>query len=480
MTMRGFRKDFLWGGATAANQFEGAWDEDGKGISVPDLCTNGTATETKWITTEIRPDRFYPSHEASDFYHHYEGDIALMAEMGFKVFRMSINWTRIFPTGEEDTPNEKGLAFYDRVFDCCKKYGIEPLVTISHYEMPYALVEKYNGWASREMIAIFEKYAHVLFERYQDKVTYWLTFNEINSSVMPFGAVLNTGTIRGYEGPVNEVPDNKQERFQALHHMFLASAKVVKYAHEHYPNFKIGDMNIFATSYPLTSDPDDVIENQQHMNISNWFCSDVQVRGEYPFYIHRYFEENGIKLEMEPGDAAVLKEGVVDFYTFSYYMSNCITAHGGAESAGGNIIGGCQNPYLKESDWGWQIDPKGLRYSLNEIYARYGKPMMVVENGLGAYDTVADDGSIHDDYRIEYLREHIRQMREAVIDGVDLLGYTPWGCIDLVSASTGEMAKRYGFIYVDKHDDGTGTLERKRKDSFFWYQKVIESNGEEL
>lgn len=480
MTMRGFRKDFLWGGATAANQFEGAWDEDGKGISVPDLCTNGTATETKWITTEIRPDRFYPSHEASDFYHHYEGDIALMAEMGFKVFRMSINWTRIFPTGEEDTPNEKGLAFYDRVFDCCKKYGIEPLVTISHYEMPYALVEKYNGWASREMIAIFEKYAYVLFERYQDKVTYWLTFNEINSSVMPFGAVLNTGTIRGYEGPVNEVPDNKQERFQALHHMFLASAKVVKYAHEHYPNFKIGDMNIFATSYPLTSDPDDVIENQQHMNISNWFCSDVQVRGEYPFYIHRYFEENGIKLEMEPGDAAVLKEGVVDFYTFSYYMSNCITAHGGAESAGGNIIGGCQNPYLKESDWGWQIDPKGLRYSLNEIYARYGKPMMVVENGLGAYDTVADDGSIHDDYRIEYLREHIRQMREAVIDGVDLLGYTPWGCIDLVSASTGEMAKRYGFIYVDKHDDGTGTLERKRKDSFFWYQKVIESNGEEL
>ena len=403
-----------------------------------------------------------------------------MAEMGFKVFRMSINWTRIFPTGEEDTPNEKGLAFYDRVFDCCKKYGIEPLVTISHYEMPYALVEKYNGWASREMIAIFEKYAHVLFERYQDKVTYWLTFNEINSSVMPFGAVLNTGTIRGYEGPVNEVPDNKQERFQALHHMFLASAKVVKYAHEHYPNFKIGDMNIFATSYPLTSDPDDVIENQQHMNISNWFCSDVQVRGEYPFYIHRYFEENGIKLEMEPGDAAVLKEGVVDFYTFSYYMSNCITAHGGAESAGGNIIGGCQNPYLKESDWGWQIDPKGLRYSLNEIYARYGKPMMVVENGLGAYDTVADDGSIHDDYRIEYLREHIRQMREAVIDGVDLLGYTPWGCIDLVSASTGEMAKRYGFIYVDKHDDGTGTLERKRKDSFFWYKKVIESNGEEF
>ena len=480
MTMRGFRKDFLWGGATAANQFEGAWDEDGKGISVPDLCTNGTATETKWITTEIRPDRFYPSHEASDFYHHYEGDIALMAEMGFKVFRMSINWTRIFPTGEEDMPNEKGLAFYDCVFDCCKKYGIEPLVTISHYEMPYALVEKYNGWASREMIAIFEKYAHVLFERYQDKVTYWLTFNEINSSVMPFGAVLNTGTIRGYEGPVNEVPDNKQERFQALHHMFLASAKVVKYAHEHYPNFKIGDMNIFATSYPLTSDPDDVIENQQHMNISNWFCSDVQVRGEYPFYIHRYFEENGIKLEMEPGDAAVLREGVVDFYTFSYYMSNCITAHGGAESAGGNIIGGCQNPYLKESDWGWQIDPKGLRYSLNEIYARYGKPMMVVENGLGAYDTVADDGSIHDDYRIEYLREHIRQMREAVIDGVDLLGYTPWGCIDLVSASTGEMAKRYGFIYVDKYDDGTGTLERKRKDSFFWYQKVIESNGEEL
>lgn len=475
-----FKEGFLWGGATAANQFEGAWNVDGKGDSVSDHCTNGTAKEAKWITVRIEQDRLYPSHEAADFYHHYEEDIALMAEMGFKMFRLSVNWTRIYPTGMEKEPNEAGLAFYEKVFDCCRAHGIEPLVTISHYEMPYALVETYNGWASREVITLFEKYARTLLDRFHDKVTYWLTFNEINSSVMPFGAVLNTGTIRGYEGPVNEVPDNRKERFQALHHMFVASAKVVIYAHKHYPNLKIGDMNIFATSYPLTPDPDDVVENQQHMNIFNWFCSDVQVRGEYPYYAARYFKENGIRLAMQPEDAAILKEGVVDFYTFSYYMSNCITVQEGAESAGGNIIGGCGNPYLKESDWGWQIDPKGLRYSLNEIYARYGLPMMVVENGLGAYDKVEADGSIHDGYRIDYLRAHIEQMKKAVKDGVDLLGYTPWGCIDLVSASTGEMEKRYGFIYVDKHDDGTGTLARSRKDSFFWYKKVIESNGEDL
>ena len=475
-----FKPDFLWGGAVAANQCEGAWDADGKGVSTADLCTGGSVSETRRITTKVEDGVFYPSHEAVDFYHHYEEDIALLAEMGFRCFRFSIAWTRIFPTGMEDAPNEAGLAFYDRVLDCCLKYGIEPLVTISHYEMPYALVEKYNGWAGREVIGLYEKYCKEIFERYQNKVKYWLTFNEINSSTMPFGAVLNTGTIRGYEGPVNQVPDNKQERYQALHHMFIASAKVVKYAHERYPQFLIGDMNIFATSYPLTSDPQDVLENQRHMNIMNWFCSDVQVRGEYPFYAKRFFSENGIEIHKEAGDDQILKEGTVDFYTFSYYMSNCITVHEGTETAGGNIIGGCANPYLKASDWGWQIDPIGLRYSLNEIYARYGIPVMVVENGLGAYDKVEEDGSVHDTYRIEYLRQHIAQMREAVKDGVDLMGYTPWGCIDLISASTGEMAKRYGFIFVEKYDDGTGDYSRRKKDSFFWYKRVIQSNGENL
>lgn len=474
------REDFLWGGATAANQYEGAWNVDGKGPSVSDMCTNGTHTEPKWITTSIRPDRLYPSHEATDFYHHYEEDIALFAEMGFKCFRMSINWTRIFPTGMEEEPNEAGLAFYDRVFDCCKAHNIEPLVTISHYELPYALVEKYNGWEGREVIDCFVRYCKAIFERYQDKVKYWLTFNEINAGTMPLGAVLTTSTVRGYEGPVTTVPDIKQERYQALHHQFVASATVIKYAHEHYPRFKMGNMICFITSYPSTCDPDDILANQKAMNITNWFCSDIQVRGEYPSYAKRFFEENNISIRMEPGDEQILREGLIDFYTFSYYMTNCITTHSDAEASSGNIAGGFKNPYLKSSDWGWQIDPKGLRYTLNEIYGRYRIPLMVVENGLGTRDEKSEDGKIHDSYRIDYLRQHIEQMKEAVKDGVDLMGYTPWGCIDLVSASTGEMAKRYGFIYVNKFDDGTGDLSRERKDSFYWYKKVIESNGEEL
>lgn len=400
--------------------------------------------------------------------------------MGFKVFRMSINWTRIFPTGMEETPNEAGLAFYDKVFDELNKYGIEPLVTISHYEMPYALVENYNGWASRSCIRYFLNYCKAIFERYQNKVKYWLTFNEINAGTGTMGAVLSLGTIQGYEGSVLQVPDDKQTRYQAMHHQFVASALAVKYAHEHYPQFKMGNMCIFATIYPLTCNPDDVIECQKEMQYMNWFASDIQVRGAYPYYAKRFFEENGIEIKKEAGDDAILAEGTVDFYTFSYYMSNCVTTDKDAVGANGNLLGGVKNPYLKASDWGWQIDPQGLRYCLNELYGRYQIPLMVVENGLGAYDNLEEDGSIHDSYRIDYLREHIKQMEEAVKDGVDLMGYTPWGWIDVVSASTGEMAKRYGFVYVNKYDDGTGDLGRRRKDSFYWYKKVIESNGDVL
>ena len=476
-----FRDDFLWGGACAANQFEGAWDVDGKGPSVPDMCTNGSYAVPKWVTTSIHPDRLYPSHEAIDFYHHYETDIALFAEMGFKTFRTSINWTRIFPTGMESEPNEKGLEFYDRVFDCCKKHGIEPLVTISHYELPYALVEKYNGWASRELIEFYMNYCKVVFERYKGKVKYWLTFNEINAGVTGAKAqVLSTGTFQGYEGSTVGMPDNVQNRFQALHHQFLASAEAVRYAHENYPQFRMGCMIAFGTTYPLTCDPDDVLKNQAASNRLNWYCGDVQVRGAYPYFAKRLWAEQGVEIRMEPGDAELLKKGTVDFYTFSYYMSNCITTHKDVAPISGNLFGGVKNPYLKASDWGWQIDPKGLRYTLNEIYARYQIPLMVVENGLGAHDVKAEDGRIHDSYRIDYLRQHIEQMAEAVKDGVDLMGYTPWGCIDLVSASTGEMAKRYGFIYVNKFDDGTGDLSRERKDSFYWYKRVIETNGAEL
>lgn len=475
-----FKKDFLWGGATAANQCEGAWNVDGKGVSCADICTGGSYKQAKRITPELEEGTFYPSHDAIDFYHHYKEDIALFAEMGFKVFRFSIAWTRIFPTGEEAQPNEKGLQFYDNVIDECLKYHIEPLITISHYEVPFALTQKYNGWASREMIDIFVKYCEAIFTRYKGKVKYWLTFNEINGATGNFGAFLSQGILNEGTGDFMHQIDIPQQRFQGLHYQFVASAKAVKLAHEIDENYQVGCMQIYATSYPLTCNPDDVVLTQQKNHIMNWFCGDVQVRGYYPSYMTRFFKENGIEIKMEPGDLDILKEGCVDFYSFSYYMSVCHSADPEKTMGEGNLLGGVNNPYLKASDWGWQIDPKGLRYSLNEIYDRYQIPLMVVENGLGAYDKKEEDGTIRDDYRIDYLRQHIEQMKEAVEDGVDLMGYTPWGCIDLVSASTGEMAKRYGFIYVEKYDDGTGDYSRKKKMSFDWYRKVIATNGEDL
>ena len=476
----GFRKDFLWGGATAANQFEGAWNIDGKGPSCADMCTGGSHTRSKRITREIEEGTFYPSHEAIDFYHRYKEDIALFAEMGFKVFRFSIGWSRIFPNGDDAMPNEAGLQFYDNVINECLRYGIEPLITISHYEVPFALCKKYNGWASREMIDIFTKYCEVIFKRYKGRVKYWLTFNEINSATMPMGGFLSQGILNEGTTDFNNQVDIPQLRFQGLHHQFVASAKAVQLAHEIDENYQVGCMILYATTYPYTCNPDDVIEAQKKNRIMNYFCGDVQVRGEYPTYMNRYFKENNIEIKVEDGDEEILKNGCVDFYTFSYYMSVCATTDEKELQGNGNILGGATNPYLKASDWGWQIDPKGLRYSLNEIYDRYQIPMMIVENGLGAYDEKEEDGTINDDYRIEYLKAHIEQMKEAVEDGVDLIGYTPWGCIDLVSASTGEMAKRYGFIYVDKYDDGSGDLSRSKKKSFNWYKQVIASNGENL
>lgn len=479
--MKTFPENFLWGGATAANQYEGAWNVDGKGPSLSDHCTSGSRTQPKRITTGFEKDLYYPSHEAVDFYHHYKEDIALAAEMGFKVFRMSINWSRIFPTGMEEIPNEAGLDFYDRVFDELHAYHIEPLVTIYHYEIPYGLVERYNGWADRAVVEHFMHYVKTIFARYQKKVKYWLTFNEINAGTMASAASLAFGTVRGYNGPYSGLPDDIGQRYQCLHYQLIASARAVKLAHEAYPVFKVGCMNVFAARYPYTCNPEDVLLCQKENQMMNWFLADVQVRGYYPSFAERFFEEHHIVIKKEEGDEELLLAGKVDFYSFSYYMSVCESVDAQIrEKTGGNIIGGVKNPYLPASDWGWQIDPKGLRYALNEIYDRYQIPLMVVENGLGAEDTVEQDGSICDRYRIEYLREHIRQMEEAVKDGVDLIGYTPWGWIDLVSASTGEMRKRYGFVYVDKHDDGSGDLSRKRKDSFFWYQKVISSNGKEL
>ncbi|MFR4998076.1 MAG: glycoside hydrolase family 1 protein [Clostridium paraputrificum] len=476
----GFSKDFLWGGATAANQLEGGWNLDGKGISTSDMLTAGTHTIPRKITRETIDGLNYPSHEAIDFYHRYKDDIKLFAEMGFKVFRMSIAWTRIFPNGDDKEPNEAGLKFYDDVFDELKKYNIEPLVTISHYEMPFNLTKKYNGWASRDVIDFFVNYCNVIFNRYKDKVKYWLTFNEINCGTKPVGGYLSLGILNEGTEDFLHPNDNKQIRFQALHHQFVASAKAVKLGHSINKDFKIGCMIAHMTTYPYTCNPDDILLAEKKNQLANDLCGDVQVRGEYPFFAKRYFEENNIVLDITEEDKKILKEGTVDYYTFSYYMSNCESASGDEDKTSGNLLGGIKNPYLEASDWGWQIDPKGLRYTLNELYGRYNIPLMVVENGLGAFDKVEEDGSINDDYRIEYLKDHIIQMKEAVKDGVDLIGYTPWGCIDLVSASTGEMEKRYGFIYVDKDNAGEGTLDRKKKKSFEWYKNVIKTNGEEL
>jgi 6-phospho-beta-glucosidase len=476
-----FPKDFLWGGATAANQFEGGYNEGGKGLSTADVMTGGTHTTPRRITPEIEKETTYPSHEAIDFYHRYKEDIKLFAEMGFKTFRMSIAWSRIFPNGDDAEANEEGLKFYDDVFAELKKYNIEPLVTISHYETPFNISKKYNGWYDRRVVGFYVKYCETIFNRYKDVVKYWLTFNEINCLTLPLGSFL-AGAImpQGNTELGGNAEDNDQIRFQALHHQFLASAKAVKLGHEINKDFKIGCMIAYMANYPLTCNPEDVLLAQQKDNLSNFLCSDVQVRGAYPGFAKRYFKENNIDIVMEKDDERILKEGCVDFYTFSYYMSFCVSADPNQEKVEGNLALGLKNPYLKASDWGWQIDPKGLRWTLNNIYNRYQIPLMVVENGLGANDIVEADGSINDEYRIDYLRKHIREMKEAITDGVDLIGYTPWGCIDLVSASTGEMKKRYGFIYVDKDNEGRGTLDRSRKKSFYWYKKVIETNGEEL
>ena len=464
-----FPKNFLWGGAVAANQCEGAYQEDGKGLSVQDVLPRGIRGSRTKLPTEENLKL-----EAIDFYHRYPQDIKMFAEMGFKVFRTSIAWSRIFPKGDEEQPNEAGLEFYDRVFEECRKYGIEPLVTLSHYETPLYLAETYNGWTDRRMIGFYERYVRTVFKRYRGKVKYWLTFNEINSLLH---APFMSGGIANMQGLT------EQDLYQAAHHELVASALATKIGHEMMPDAMIGCMILSMPTYPLTPSPDDVIAamDAEHRN---YFYGDVHVRGKYPGYMKRYFREHGIQIQFAPEDEEILKN-TVDFVSFSYYMSVCATSDPEKQKKGlGNLLGGVPNPTLKASDWGWQIDPKGLRYVLNMFYDRYQKPLFIVENGLGAVDVLVEDenGSktVEDDYRIQYLKDHLIQVGEAIQDGVEIMGYTSWGCIDVVSASTAELKKRYGYIYVDRNDDGTGTMERYKKKSFYWYQKVIESNGEVL
>lgn len=484
--MARFPQGFLWGGATAANQCEGGWDADGKGASVPDHITGGTVERKRELTIDIESGRNYPSHEAVDMYHRYMEDIALFAEMGFKCYRLSINWTRLFPNGDEEEPNRAGVEFYRGVLEECKRRGIEPLVTISHYETPYHLAKEYGGWASRELIEFYLRYCNVLFNEYKGLVHLWITFNEINVGLHPFGDIMSTAISAAEPGEISFAslkltPEKINARFNALHNQFLASARAVALAHEVDPENKVGCMIAGNVTYPYSCHPVDVHLAQEQVHLMNFYCGDVQVRGEYAPFAKRYLRDMGAAIDWQPGDAEMLKAGTVDFYSFSYYSSKC-AAHDDESlaHAKGNVFFGVKNPHLEMTDWGLQTDPEGLRWYLDEVYGRYHIPLMVVENGLGAVDEVASDGHIHDPYRVDYLRKHILQMAEAIDDGVELMGYTSWGCIDIVSCATGEMKKRYGFIYVDKDNDGNGTLERRRKDSFDWYKKVITTNGEDL
>ncbi|WNN42930.1 MULTISPECIES: glycoside hydrolase family 1 protein [Winslowiella] len=484
-TQSGFPENFLWGGAIAANQAEGAWNLDGKGPSVADAITykanldltnyeGHMALSDQNVADALNGhnDAFYPKRRGIDFYHRYKEDLALFAEMGCKVLRVSIAWARIFPTGEDAEPNEAGLQFYEDLFSEMRKHQIEPLVTLSHYEMPLVLSEKYNGWVHRNVVDAFVRYSNVCFDRYKHLVRYWLTFNEIDSIHRhPF---TTAGIREEKSAPGREISDV----YQGLHHQFVASALVTRDCHAKIPGSQVGCMLTKLTTYPRTCHPADV-EATLKKNLENYFYTDVQVLGAYPPLIKRDLELRGIQIEMQPGDLDILRQHTVDFLSFSYYMSLTESTQPDAERIAGNTVLGVKNPYLPASEWGWQIDPVGLKISLLELYDRYQKPLFIVENGLGSKDIV-EDGKIHDGYRIDYFRSHFEQMAQAVNEGVELMGYTSWGTIDIISAGTSQMTKRYGFIYVDQDDDGNGSLARLRKDSFFWYQKVIASNGRDL
>ena len=478
---------FLWGGATASFQYEGGYQEGGRGLSTHDFETDGSVEHPRCTTYRLpdgtvgearssffnpeslpdgaepylREDRYYPSHRAVDFYHHWKEDIALLAGMGCNVFRFSICWSRIFPTGEEEVPNEAGLAFYDNVISELEEHHMEPLITIHHDELPVYLAEHYDGWSSRHTIDCYVKYCKVLFERFGGRCRYWLTFNEINA-------------VRGFATCGTHKCDN-QTHYNAVHNMFLASAKAVHLGHEMMPGSQFGTMYASSAIYPATCKPEDVFRHMRQRR-ETYFFIDTMVRGYYPSYSKDIFKRRGVTLNTQPGDAETLAAGTLDFISFSYYRSNVISTESKV-----NVISGDPNPYLESTPWGWPVDPLGLRYVLNEFYDRYQKPLFIVENGLGAIDKIEADGSIQDDYRIDYLRSHLREMMLAMEeDGVECLGYTMWAPIDLVSLSTGEMKKRYGFVYVDMDDKGNGTLERKKKKSYDWMSEVIATQGESL
>ncbi|WKZ95263.1 6-phospho-beta-glucosidase [Lacticaseibacillus paracasei] len=477
--MTAFPKGFLWGGAVAAHQFEGGWQAGGKGVSIADVMTAGDNETKRRITDGVQSGENYPNHDAIDYYHRYHEDDQLFADLGLNCFRTSIAWTRIFPNGDEEQPNEAGLKFYDDVFDDLLSHQIEPVITLSHFEMPYHLVKKYGGWRSRKVIDFFVKFATVVFDRYKDKVKYWMTFNEINNQV----GMMNEWSLFTNSGLLIKPDEDKEAvMFQAAHYEAVASALAVQIGHRINPDFQIGCMVAMGPVYPATPNPNDVFKAERTMQ-TNYYLADVQVKGKYPAFLDRYFDRHAFNLDITLEDRDVLLAGKVDYIGFSYYASH-VTEASQDEPTDFITMGHnreVKNSTLQRSDWGWEIDPVGLRYALNWFSDRYEVPLFIVENSFGAFDKINQDGHIQDDYRIDYLRQHINQMRLAVeVDGVKLMGYTPWGIIDLVSAGTGQMEKRYGVIYVDKDDQGKGTLARSKKASFDWFQKVIRSNGDDL
>lgn len=467
--------DFLWGGALAANQCEGGFDQGSRGLANADLLPFGegrlAVIRGDDVPLEAEPGRYYPAREAIDFYHHYREDIALFGEMGFKALRLSIAWSRIFPNGDDVEPNEEGLAFYEDVFRACREQGIEPVVTLNHYDVPMHLVTAYGGWRNRTLVDFFEQFARTVFARYAGQVRYWLTFNEIN--IMTSACFMGAGII------FHEGEDRYRSIHTAVHHVLVASARAVRLCHELVPGGQIGCMLNAGIYYPATCNPED-IKAAQDENRKHYMFTDVQVRGAYPCYVLKEYERQGFKIPWDEDDREVLAANTVDFVSFSYYSTRVVeaSAEGKYDS---NLLKSAPNPYLKLEPWGRFIDPLGLRITMNDIYDRYQKPLFIVENGLGAVDEPNEADYIEDDYRIAYLRAHLQAMKDAVEeDGVDLIGYTCWGPIDLVSVATGQMSKRYGFIYVDLDDEGNGTRRRTKKKSFDWYKKVIASNGEDL
>ncbi len=482
--MKPFKKDFLWGGAIAASQADGGWNEGGKGLDTQDL-RYFDASWDKEMRQENRNinmtgERFqkalsdtdithYPFRWAIDFYHNYKEDLALMEELGLKIFRTSISWARIYPNGDDETPNQEGLAFYKDLFTECHKRGMKVFATILHYNIPVNLITRYGGWKSRKVVELYVRYCKTLFEHLGDLVDFWLPFNEINCS--RFNPWNGCCLIKDQEENYDEAI------FQCTHHQFLANALAIQAAHEMLPGSMVGGMIARFTSYPATCKPADVMQSILDENYKNYFYTDVMARGKYPSYTRKMLEELGVTIKMEPGDEEILRNNTVDFLSFSYYMSMISSNDPDYEITSGNLLSGKKNPYLKTSDWGWQIDPEGLRISLNQMYDRYQLPIFIAENGLGAYDVLEDDKTVHDGYRIDYLREHVREMGKALEDGVDLLGYTMWGILDIVSCGTIEMSKRYGVVYVDRDEEGRGTNKRYKKDSFEWYRQCIASDG---